>query len=58
MDSSEFLKWGCLRYLSIVNVLPTVDGGPCAPSLEQTGVHGTEAKQCTAVDGDSSKNVF
>ncbi len=42
-----------MRYLSIVSVLPTVDGG----GLEkQTGV--SRAKQCTAVDGVSSKTHF
>ncbi len=34
-DSSDFLKWGRMRYLSIVCVLPTEDGGRCAPSLEK-----------------------
>ena len=32
-DSLAFLKLGCMRYLSMVSVLPTVDGGRHAPSL-------------------------
>lgn len=34
-----FLKWGCMRYLSIVSILSTVDLGRHTPSLEkQAGV--------------------
>ena len=29
------LDCGCMRYLSIVSVSPTVDGGRCTPSLEK-----------------------
>ena len=31
----DFLKWGCMRYLSIVCVFPTVDGDLHAPSTEK-----------------------
>ena len=45
-----------MRYSSKVSVLPTVEGGGRAPSLEkQTAVH---AKQCTAVNRASSKAYF
>ena len=54
------MKWGCMRYLSIVNVLPTVDDRSASPQFrrEQTGVTNTKAKQCTAVDGAGSKTYF
>ena len=45
----DILKWGCMRYLSIVYYLQFGEAG------RRTD---TEAKQCTAVDRSSSKNVF
>ena len=50
----DFLKWGCMSYLFIVSVLPAVDLG----RHEADRSTGTEAKQCTAVDGTSSKTYF
>ena len=34
-DSYDFFKWDRMRYLSIVSVLTTVDGGRHAPCLEK-----------------------
>lgn len=31
-----FLKWGCIRHLSVDNILPTFDGGRHVPSLEKS----------------------
>ena len=33
-DSSDYLMWGCMRYLLMVIVLATVDGGWHTPGLE------------------------
>ncbi len=45
-----------MRYLSIVSVLPSVDGGWRCQLGKAAQSTGMEAKQCTTVDGDSSKN--
>ena len=45
-DSLDVVKWGCMRYLSIVSVLLTVDGGRHWRQFGEAG---------TAVDGGSSK---
>lgn len=37
-DSLFFLRWCCMRYLSMVSVLPAVDGGRYAPGLEKQRV--------------------
>ena len=34
-DSSDNLKWGCMRYLSMVSVLSTVDDGRHAVIVEK-----------------------
>lgn len=42
----EFLKWGSMRYLSILIVLPAVDGGWRVTSLEKHGVVLTQRRMC------------
>ena len=53
-----FLKWDCMRYLSIVSVLSTVDDGRHAPSLEkQTGVPRREQSNVLLWTGAAAKAV-
>ena len=48
-----------MRYLSIVNVLPTVDGGQCAPSLEkQTGVTAWKQRNVLLLTGPAAKRIL
>lgn len=34
-NTTGILKEGCTRYLPIVSVLPSVDNGQCAPTVEE-----------------------
>ena len=56
--SSDFLKWGCITYLSIVSVLPTVEGGWHNQFGEADSCTSTDTNQCTAVNGVSSEMYF
>lgn len=50
-----FLRWGCLRWLSIVGVFPTVDGGRRVLTLEkQAGGTALDALRSASVDESSS----
>ena len=51
-------EWGCTRYLSILSVLPTVDDGRHAPSLEkQTGVTAQEQSNVLLWTGAAAEHI-
>lgn len=59
-DSAGIWKWGCMRYLCIVSVLPPVNGGQHTLSLEkQTEIRATtKNNQCSGSGVQYIMNIF